>query len=103
MTSAPLEMEAPTSRSEVRDKHYFFFEVYDLESSKMFWATQQVTTETTLSLLSSLFIGTRDTGLEGAKLLQLPFDHHCSVSDRDKHIQLHFINKIYTGAKKDLI
>ena len=64
----------------------------------MFQATQWVTTETTLRLLSLLFVGTTDTGLEGAKLLQLPFDHHCNVSDRDKHIQLHFINKIYTGV-----
>lgn len=61
----------------------------------MFWAPQWVTTESTLSLL---FVGTTDAGPEGAKLLQLPFDHHSNVSDRDKHIQLHFINKIYTGV-----
>lgn len=98
VTSAPLEMEAPTPCSEVKDKHYFFFEVCELEPSKMFWATQWVTTETTLSLLSFLFVGITETGLEGAELLQLPFDHHCNVSDRDKHIQLRFINKIYTGV-----
>ena len=78
-----METEAPTPCSEVRDKHYFFFEVRDLEPSKMFQAIQWVTTETTLRLLSLLFVGTTDTGLEGAKLLQLPFDHHCNVSDRD--------------------
>lgn len=61
----------------------------------MFWVTQWVTPECTLSLL---FVGTTDTGLEGAKLLQPPFDHHHNVSDRDKHIQIHLITQIYTAV-----